>query len=78
MQQNFVSLKGCNFSPLGDCKCCSYHFYLFLLFGRHKKCAQTLKNYKFNILRGIKDSILFVIFNKICTFAPANLWPLPE
>ena len=47
-------------------------------FGRAKKCTKTLKNHKFTILEGEKDSIPFVIFNIFCTFAPANLWPLPE
>ena len=56
--------------------CISFSFIMQIV--RAKKCTKTLKNHKFAILEGEKDSIPFVIFNIFCTFAPANLWPLPE
>ena len=37
-----------------------------------------LNNYKISILKRGKDCFPFAIYNIFCTFAPANLWPLPE
>ena len=45
---------------------------------RAKKCAIMLKNYKTGVVEGRKDDISFAILYIICTFAAANLWPLPD
>ena len=45
---------------------------------RAKKCTRMLKNYKTDIMEDKKDDISFAMLYIICTFAAANLWPLPD
>lgn len=45
---------------------------------RAKKCTRMLKNHKTEVVEDKKDDISFAMLYIICTFAAANLWPLPD